>query len=146
MTISPFEVSHLDQLYSRGLFIEPSKGLFEDICKRARPGETYTALDDSGIVRFVGGIALYWVGVGEAWVLYDKELRKNLRQYFTYTGIMLYRILEDNNLHRVQTVCEATPLKMKFLERLGFKRQCLLKKYNADKTDSFLYEFVEGDL
>ncbi len=146
MKISPFQPCHLKWLFKQGLFVEPSETLYNDILQRAKPGEIYTAYEGVATVRAIGGICSYWQGVGEAWVLYDKDLKRNLRKSFEVTKIMLLRIMKDKNFHRVQTTCKADDKRCKFLEHIGFNFQGLLPKYNPDKTDSVMYELLEENI
>jgi len=83
---------------------------------------------------------MLWAGVGEAWVLFSPEvvnhkvsIRRNVKKY-------LKKIIEDNNLHRVQAHVQCEwGLAIRFVESLGFKIEGKMLKFGFDKSDSYLY-------
>lgn len=44
---------------------------------------------------------------------------------------------------RLQTTCKDIDRNKRFLEFLGFKQECLMKKYGFNEEDMFLYAWVE---
>lgn len=105
-------------------------------------GPAYTSFDDGKPV-FSAGVAIPWKGFGEAWMLMSKDAHKYPLSVYRHVRNMLNAIIEDNNLHRVQaTIADGQPYLVKWIERLGFKREGLLRKFGPDGSDFILYARV----
>lgn len=106
----------------------------------------YTIIFEDVIVG-VGGLQLKWEGVGLLWLM----LTANCKKQGIYGVLALDAIKEKtehlikiNNLWRAEaTVRTDFPQAIKMIEYFGFKRDGLMKKYNPDKTDSYLYSQVK---
>lgn len=94
----------------------------------------------------VGGVRLYWEGVGQGWLLRTVPWRE-----LVYKALDIYDIVDEKikdiknkyGLHRIQaTVVDENIIGHKFLMRLSFQKEGILKKYGEDKRDSVMYARV----
>jgi hypothetical protein len=144
--IVPFKVEHAIELM-RGELTEYNLARSDEIAERdgefyLSRGPCFSGVED-GKVLGSAGIMLMWPGVGEAWVLFSKDV-VNIKK-FVYTTITDYLItlVCDLDLRRVQAHCSSElPLAIKFLEQMGFEREGLMRKYGTDGSDHFLYAMV----
>ncbi|MBN2323805.1 MAG: hypothetical protein JXQ30_08720 [Spirochaetes bacterium] len=141
LRIVPFELDHLNQVVFRAVefgryeFIENYKETF-------LKGPAYSAFDGESLV-FCGGVVIYWKGVGEGWLICNHTIRKYIREVCFYVGEYLKKIISEDDLHRVQaTVPAQWGQGVRFLERMGFQREGLLRKYSKDAEDYYIYSRV----
>lgn len=107
---------------------------------------SWTVLFEGEIVA-VGGVVIYWQGVGEMWFM----MTKNSKRHDIYGLIALSaiekkmnEIINENKLWRIQAVVRTDFLQsIKMVERLGFVRECLMRKYLPDGNGCFLYAKVK---
>ena len=110
-------------------------------------GPSFTAVEGDLILCCVG-LKVIKEGVAEAWMVLSKEGtdRKYLRAMYFQVSTHMKELMRDLNLHRVQAwVREDFHAGARYAEVLGFKKEGVMRKYDIDKTDCFLYSFVEGD-
>lgn len=109
---------------------------------RFESGPAYTGMYNGRIVG-CGGVTIYWEGVGQAWSVFPKWVRLFKREAFCYVKKGLDIVLEEHNLHRIEATWRTDyPQDMKWLEHLGFKRECLMEKYCPDGCGAYLYSIV----
>ena len=136
-----FKSWHLKKLKLRPEDGHPNINTIGKIYEEA--GSSYTCIDRKKIL-FCAGIIILWPGVGEAWSFCDVIVRKYPREVFYYQQEFLIHEIENNNLHRVQAHCLTTWITAyKFLERLGFKREGLVRKYDSERRDYYIYSLIE---
>jgi hypothetical protein len=96
----------------------------------------------------VGGVALFWGGVGEGWalpIMNTESFEQKKRFIFEGTKNTLEDIHKKYNLHRIQaTVRRDFVAGQNFLYHLGFVREGLLAKYFEDKQDGIMFALVWG--
>lgn len=106
------------------------------------PANTYTGVLDGEIVA-VGGIKMFFPGVGEVWLIMTKYSRKD-----GIFGRMAYRalkkkldeLIEDLKLRRCEAQARADfPIAIRFIEALGFKFNCERENWFPDGTSALLY-------
>lgn len=116
--------------------IDPDAVLGEFIPK----DKAYSAWHDGHVVG-VGGINWLWDGVGEAWVLFSKDVKGCKFGIYRATK----RILKQyTDFQRIQATARIdSPTSCKMLEKLGFEMEGRLKNYSPDGTDNFLYSMVK---
>lgn len=115
----------------------------ERIVQQAENGIAFSGIDKNGDIIAIGGIAIPWQGVGAGWVLTSELLLKH--KIWTHRKIRdIIMLAEDAyNLHRIETVIlKDHKVSMKWAERLGFKKEGLLRKYNSNKQDHWIYARV----
>ena len=106
------------------------------------PANTYTCLFEEAIVA-VGGIHMFFEGVGEAWLLMTEESKKD-----GIFGIIACRAIKrkldelivELKLRRCEAQVRADfPKAIKFIEALGFSDPYVRRRYNLDGSDMILY-------
>ena len=106
---------------------------------------TITTIYEGHVVA-VGGLVVYWEGVGLFWLMLTADCKK-----WGFHGVLaldaikdkVEYLIEKNNLRRAQaTVKPDFPEAIKMIEFLGFKRDCLMECYCPDGSDSYLYSKV----
>jgi len=142
--IIPFEVEHaLNILVRPEQYDEQHAAAIEKwaiINKEGGPG--YSGFHEDTLLACVG-IRLMWQGVGEAWALFSQAIVDFKKEAYVIAGAEMERLIYENNLTRIQAHADATfPLSYKYLEGLGFKRECLMRKFQPNGNDSFLYSMV----
>ena len=102
--------------------------------------KAYSAWYDGSVVG-VGGINWLWSGVGEAWVLFSKDVKHCKFGIYRATK----RILSQyDSYQRIQATARVdSPVSCKMLEKLGFEMEGKLRQYSPDGTDNFLYSMVK---
>jgi len=97
-------------------------------------------LDDK--IMGVGGVGIFWQGVGEVWAMFSPEIAKYPIETVKRTRTALNKIIHDYNLHRVQCYVREDLTAQGFVKALGFKEEGVAKKYTHDKVDCTLYSIV----
>lgn len=97
-----------------------------------------------GNILGVGGVVVYWPGVGEGYYI----LSEHAREHKVRMALCLKRIIalsfEELNLHRLQaTVRKDFTQAAKLIEQAGFELEGNMKKYTPDKIDTYLYAFTK---
>ncbi len=142
-----FQVEHLKQINLRSFDEQVIMGVpdaFDRIVLQAENGIAYTGIDEEGKIIGIGGIVLLWQGVGSGWVLTSELLLKH-KIWFHRTIRDILELTEmARNLHRIESVIlKEHVVSMKWAERLGFKQEGLLRKYNSQKQDHWLYARIK---
>lgn len=113
---------------------------YPDICP---PNTTYTGLVDDKIVG-VGGVVIFWEGVGEGWIMLRKDVLDFKISMYKCVQRMMDLVVKHHQLKRLQVVVRTDfPQAKKMVEALGFKQEGLMTKYCPDKTDAWLYARIE---
>ena len=109
------------------------------------PADTWV-IEDKGKVVALGGIAVFWEGVGEAWMIVSGDISQD-----SMYGAELYRamanklewIIRSKRLWRVEAHARVDfPTAVRFLTLLGFERQCIREKFAPDAQDVILFAKV----
>lgn len=142
MIILPFKIEHLSQLDIRlpGLVGMNIDRAYEEIPKFNQAGPAFSVFSDDRLLIVIAGVGIIWEGVGVAWTVpsiyvddYKLSFHKAVKDY-------LEKIIESNNLHRVQCyVHKDYDVSQKWVKRLGFYREGLLKQFGSDKADYYIY-------
>jgi len=112
------------------------------IARTFTKGESYTAFDSTDIIVCAGILPL-WRNVGEAWMAtspliekYKIFVAKNIRKIFK-------EIIFNLQLERVQTFVDSENMaSINLVERLGFKKEGLMRKYIGGR-DFIRYAWVK---
>ena len=85
------------------------------------------------------GIRLFWEGSGEVWAIFCRDIRKYARAHY-YVRFYLEETIEEYNLTRVQARARTDfPEAIRYLEYLGFERECLMRKFGPSRKDYYSY-------
>ncbi len=111
------------------------------------PANTYTCIFEGEIVA-VGGIKLFFEGVGEAWIIMTKQSKKNGIYGLVACRTIenkLNELIEELNMRRVEAQARADfPIAIRFIEALGFKFNCERYNWFPDGTSAMLYYKVRN--
>jgi len=99
----------------------------------------YSVFDGDKLV-VCGGVMFLRSGFGEAWFLSTPLIKKYTRQVLKLSLYYLDMIIDKYDLYRVQATPRINwPSGYKFVERLGFKREGIMRKYGLNKKDCYMY-------
>lgn len=95
------------------------------------------------IVLGMGGVIPIWRGVAIAWLLTAREIEQ-YKVFFHKTIVeMLNDAINELSLHRVDvTVLVEHKVSVGWLERLGFKCEGLMRKFDSQGNDYYRYALV----
>lgn len=147
MIIVPFEPWHIKAMKGRE-FENSLISLYKDnldylLYNYANFGIAYTGIVDDKIIGS-GGVLKLWDGVGEAWVFSSIYFEENKRQVYTQVKKFLQLIIDNADYHRIQASIKCDyDVAVRFIEKLGFEREGLMKKYGMDKSDYYRYSRVK---
>ena len=145
-SLIPFKKEHLHEIDLRPFDEQVVMGVpkaFDLIALQAQKGIAYTGVNDEGKIIAVGGVVILWEGVGSGWVLTSDLLLK----YKTWTHRNIKQILDitidTQKLHRIESIIlKDHCVSQKWAERLGFESEGLLRKYDSNKSDYYLYSRI----
>jgi hypothetical protein len=105
----------------------------------AKNGPAYTVFD-GGKPIFAAGVSVPWKGFGEAWMLLGVDAKNYPLSLYRHASKMLAAIIADLALHRVQAViADGQPHLVRWIEKLGFTRECVMRRFGPDGGDYVLY-------
>lgn len=141
--IEEFSVDHLKTINKDYL---AALGLRDDWMEKATAfrmfGPCYSAFNGDDLVA-CAGVNILWPGVGEAWMVSTPNIFANKKFLHKSVKDILQRIINNHSLFRVQaTVLFGFEKGRIWVERLGFKREGVMKKYDRDGNDYWLYAMV----
>jgi len=144
LDIIPFEPEHLKLMAVREE--EADVKAHKDFTKWAEanhtPGTSYSGFYEGRLLG-CAGVRILWPGVGEAWAQFSPEIINFGKEAYVYVGEYLKKIIEDNNLHRVQgNVDSEFLIAHKYIQNLGFKIEGKMLKYGPTGRDHYLYALV----
>lgn len=89
-----------------------------------------------------GGVHIFDTnrGVGEAWVVCDRNINKYIKPFFEISAGFLNEVIKTYGLRRLQArVVVDFELGVQYVEHLGFKREGTMKKFGPDGDDFYMY-------
>lgn len=142
MEIRPYEDGDME--YARAHAIQKE---IKDYPELPVPDDTYTCIYDGQIVA-VGGIKVFFEGVGESWIILTEHAQtKGIWGIFT-GGVIekkLNELMEKLNIRRCEAQARADfPQAIKFIEALGFTKDCERKQWFPDGVSAMLYSKVRN--
>ena len=106
-------------------------------------GPSYIAVHHGRPLAVFGCIPL-WTGVGEAWLITDKDLSSIARPFHRVTKKMFDIFMSELNLVRLQVTVHSSNLQaVKWIKTLYFKEEGRLEKYGPDGKDFFMYARIK---
>ena len=106
-------------------------------------GPSYIAVHHGRPLAVFGCIPL-WSGVGEAWLITDKDLSSIKRPFHRVTKGMFDIFMSELNLVRLQVTVHSSNLQaVKWIKTLYFKEEGRLEKYGPDGKDFFMYARIK---
>lgn len=96
------------------------------------------------VVLGMGGIIPVWKGVAIAWLLTACEIERYKVFFHKAIVTMLDKAIRELSLHRVDvSVLAEHEVSIKWLERLGFKNEGLMRKFDSQGNDYYRYALVK---
>ena len=146
INVRPFKAEDISKILADGIIECGVKSSGNEFIKRISKeyeadGLSMTVTLDDQIMG-CGGVALFWKGVGELWAMFSRDIIKYPIETVKQTKRALQKIMDDNDLHRVQCYVRSDLTAQGFVETLGFKAEGVAEKYTHDKVDCTLYSIV----
>ncbi len=117
----------------------------ERIKAQALAGCAYTCIDDDGKIICIGGVTLMWKGVGAAWLLTSPIFPRNKIWVHRIIRDVVCEAIEVHKLHRVEAlILEDHIVSQKWVNRLGFEEEGLLRKYDSSENNYYMFARIEG--
>lgn len=137
-----FKPEHLSQINMRPFDKQNLMGMDngdDPIKWQAENGTAFTIKAKEGIVA-IGGVCLARPGVGSGWAITSDLFVK----YKIFTHRAIRDIIEDGiqcyKLHRVEAaIMKKHKVSCKWAERLGFKKEGLMRQFDKNKRDYYMY-------
>lgn len=102
-------------------------------------GYSYS-IEDKGKIIGCAGVVDMWPGVAEAWTLLSDEAKTKPFFLHRLTLRIMKNIIQTKKYRRVQAiVCWSDPVSVKWIERLGFIKESIMKQFGADGSDHAMY-------
>lgn len=139
MIVEPFRPEHLERLMlqprqerARHLFENPGYG------QCLANGLAYAAVEGDTVLACAGLLPM-WEGRAEAWALMGSDLKRN----FVAIHHAAQRFLSIADFRRIEAVVDAEFCNgKKWMERLGFQPEGLMRAYTPDGRDCIRYAKV----
>jgi len=137
-----FHIDHLKYIDLRLLdkqVVMSVPGAINRIEIQAQSGLAYTGIDDEGDIIAIGGVSLLWPGVGAGWVLTSPLMVKYKIWTHRIIRDILNKAIKVHNLHRIESIIlKNHGVSCKWVKRLGFRKEGLLRKYDSQGNDYWL--------
>ena len=118
-------------------------GYLEYLDNATKQGYGYTVLDKGKpIVCF--GLVPQWPGVAELWLIPDMKLIfKHKLKFHKGSKKFMELCADELNLHRLHVTVSARNVRaIKWIEKIYFSREGVLKKYSFNKNDMITYSRI----
>jgi hypothetical protein len=144
LTVQQFKREDADLLIDTN-GIDPSVKQLMESWKEAYAtlGPGFSVFDGEKLLWCIGAVQ-YWPGTAEGWMLVPADMRAYAREIYYYSKILLDEAMKSWNFKRIQARVKADfTVGQRFLERLGFEREGLLRKMGPNYEDYYMYARVE---
>ena len=141
-----FKMKHLDMIDPLGgdQILQQVKAPFSEVDTSGNI-LAMTLLDGDKVIS-ICGVYKIWDGVGEAFTIMCKDIRKYGRALYTTYLLNLPIIFKSLELWRIQaTVIVDFKDGIKFMEGLKFKREGMMEKWTPEGRDVYMYAMVKED-
>lgn len=110
----------------------------------AQAGPAITLWAEEGFPITCAGVACgAWKGFGECWLVPSIHVKRYAKSVYKTAVEFIADTTEKLGLYRVQAVIMAdNPVHVRWIERLGFEREGLMRKFGPNKEDKYLYARV----
>lgn len=143
--IKPFKPEHLDEIECRWQddWNLKSVATKEYMAGYGFCGPSMTLFADEKIL-VCAGIVLLWDGVGSAWTLTSIYVDQYPVFFCKQIRLWMFRTMKDCKLWRIEAnVHVDNEISLKWIERLGFEREGLMKMYGPNKGDYYRFALCQ---
>lgn len=101
----------------------------------------YTIYKDNEIIAITGWVPTI-MNFCQIWFF----AAENLDEKFNKEVYLVFKLILEKvkqKWERIETTCIENKRNKKFLKKLGFKQECLMKKYGMNGEDMYLYSIVK---
>jgi hypothetical protein len=140
MTLAEFDIADFDNMIIKdGCWARREDRPMIEIYASLGPAAT---LWHDGKIIMCGGIACgAWKGLGDIWLIPSGFVNQCPLGVFKTAKRYIDDVIETLDLHRVQaTIAES---EVKWIEKLGFVREGVMRKFSRNKEDRYLYARVK---
>lgn len=133
----PFDVEHLACMDLRDVELRNFFQLDDAIPRldsMKEIGAAWTMIHD-GRVLCCGGVVPMMPGTATAWIVPSIWVNDYPRVFAKVVRERLDQLMEDMNLHRMETVCLQDELHTRWMGWLGFEKEGVRRQYDAQKND-----------
>lgn len=136
--LDAYEMRFRDQKEYKEL-LEAMPNYFEELASMSKE-RAYTIYKDNEIIAVTGWVPTI-MNFCQIWFFAGENLD---RKFDKEVYLVFKSILEKakREWERIETTCIDNKRNKKFLETLGFKQECLMKKYGFHGEDTYLYSIV----
>ena len=92
-----------------------------------------------GRILFCAGFALLWSGVADFWMVPSTHLKDHPFLFYRIVKRYLKVIPETFKLHRIQTTSYDDPFHEKWMTKLGFEKEGVMRQYLQTKQNMVMY-------
>jgi len=141
--IIPFEMKHLDNFKLREECADLQANM---LYNESAADREVLSLKKGGDYICFAGVNYLRPGVGEVWIIAGYLIHTCKYDFFKAIHKLINKYLfQGRQLHRVQMGVETKFGKAcKFAEKLGFKKEGIMKQYCNDHLDYYLYAKVKA--
>lgn len=146
--LKPFKAEDMLWVVEHGVKELGLKAIPDDDMKalakaREESGKCLTGWVDGEVVG-VTGIEEKWPGVADIWLMLTPYINKHVKQGYQCILRGIEKLINDNNLRRVQSYGRVDFLECHILfKHLGFEVEGLAKAYTPDGVDCIMYAKVK---
>lgn len=97
-----------------------------------------TFIQDGRII-FCAGFTILWGGVADLWMVPSVYVRENPLAFYRTVRGYLKVLPETFKLHRIQTTSYNDAFHEKWMTKLGFQKEGVMRQYRHDKSDMVMY-------
>jgi RimJ/RimL family protein N-acetyltransferase len=114
-------------------------GAIKEYPQKLIDGFSKTAFVDGEPIA-IGGLVIYWPGVGESWLILSKKANDHKTEITRCIRRIVKQFVTENKLHRLQVnVRTDFPQARKLVEHLGFVYEGTLKRYTPNGVDCWMF-------
>ena len=96
----------------------------------------------NGRILCCAGFSIMWPGVADGWIIPSIYVSDAPISFCKTIRAYCKEIMETMNVHRLQTTSYDDAFHKRWMEWLGFERECIMKKYTQEGTNMCLYAMV----
>ena len=131
-----FDIAHIDLINLKIKYEDLSLLKAETFPNRNLGDEAKTFIIEDKVI-FACGIRMVREGVGECWVVPSVHVDKYAKSFYKEIKQLLSTYSVKMGLHRIHTTIDKQFVN--WIEKLGFDRECVLRRITSDKKDEYLY-------